>query len=112
MSTYMVESWPSRTRKFRCPEGSVYWRICENPPGQPYFVEGHVGRAGGSEIYAAVNAIGMLAGRALRTGTDPHKLKMFLRGIAVCSQEEVDAGTYDALSAADALARTLEEFYS
>ena len=108
--TDMNESWPSRTRRWRTPEGDVYWRIAERD-GLPYFVEGHIGKAGGSDMYAAVNAISVLAGRALRTGTDPHKLRMFLRGIAVCSQDEVDAGLYDAQSAADALARTLEEFY-
>jgi len=108
--TDMGESWPSRTRHWRCPEGDVYWRIGERD-GQPYFVEGHVGRAGGSEMYAAVNAIGILAGRALRTGTDPHKLRMFLRGISVCSQDDINAGLFDALSVPDALGRTLEEFY-
>jgi len=104
------ENWPSRTRKWNCPEGQVYWRVSEKD-GKPYFVEGHVGKAGGGAVYAAINAIGALAGRALRTGTSPRKLIIFLKGIAVCSLDDIARGEFDAQSVPDALARTLEEFY-
>jgi hypothetical protein len=104
------EAWESTTRHWRCPEGEVYWRISCKTPGEPYFVEGHIAKAGGSGEYAAINAIAVLAGRLLRTGTTPAKLRQFLKGIAIAPQEAVDSGEYQAQSMADALGRTLEAY--
>ena len=106
----MTEAWRSRTRHWKCPEGSV-WVIIAEVDGEPYYVDLRVSRAGGSPMAAAANALGILVGSSLRRGTHTNKLKTYLRGIAVTSQEQVDSGEFDALSMADALGRTLEEFY-
>jgi hypothetical protein len=104
-------SWPSRTRHYRCPEGSVYILIADDENGKPYYVDIRVSKAGGSAMAAAANALGILVGSSLRRGTAVAKLRTYLRGISVVSQAAVDAGEYDALSMADALGRCLEEEY-
>ena len=106
----MSEAWQSRTRHWNCPEGSV-WIIIDEVDDKPYRVDLRVSKAGGNSMAAAANAIAILTGSSLRRGTKVHKLKTYLRGIAVTSQDKVDSGEFDALSMADALGRTLEEFY-
>jgi hypothetical protein len=104
------EAWPSATVHHECPEGSVYCTIAEKD-GAPYWVDIRVSRAGGGEMAAACNAIAILCGGALRRGLTPAKLRLYLRGIAIVSEDMVEGGKYQARSAADAVARTLEELY-
>lgn len=104
------EAWPSTTHHWRCPEGSVYVVIAERDD-KPYYVDVRVSKAGGSQVAASAYAIAVLAGSHLRRGLSPAKLRLYLKGISVATQQEVDNGDYDALSVPDALARTVEALY-
>jgi hypothetical protein len=79
--------------------------------GKPYFVDLRVSKAGGGEVAAAANAIAILCGGALRRGLPPEKLRLYLRGISVVNEDAVREGKFEALSMADAVGRTLEEWY-
>ena len=101
----------SRTRRWSIPEGSVNVIVAERE-GQPWYIEIRVGRAGGSALNAVCMGLAAVAASNLRASDDWKKtLKrqvQYLKGISSGSE---DPAQYGALSAADALGRTLEEFF-
>ena len=101
----------SRTRHWKVPEGSVNVIVAERE-GQPWYIEIRVGKAGGGAINALSEALALVTASNLRASDDWKKtLKRqvkYLKGISAGSE---DPSQYGALSAADALGRTLEEFF-
>lgn len=100
MTIEYLRAYPSRTRRVVAPEGEVWVTICPDEG----LVLASAGKAG-TTARAAAQSIGMVASIAIRSGADPAKVALTLRG----QSHDRSHGGQEAVSISDAIGLAIWE---